>query len=165
MKNFTQDPHAPSNSLSAKWMESALRLAEKAKASDEVPVGAVIIHNGEILAEGFNQREGLGDPTRHAEIIAIQNAASKLGSWRLSDCTLVVTLEPCLMCLAACQQARLQKVLYGATDPKAGAISLGYHLHQDERTNHRFPVELMEHKSCGQILTDFFREKRAKHGD
>jgi tRNA(adenine34) deaminase len=142
------------------FMDQALELARLAESQDEVPIGAVLVYRGKIIGEGHNQRETLQDPLSHAEIHALQDAAQKLGSWRLLDCELYVTLEPCPMCLAACQQARISKVIYGAHDPKGGAISLGYRLHEDARINHRFLVEYRENPACSQILTDFFRTKR-----
>lgn len=144
-----------------KWLEKALELAQQAAREDEVPVGAVIIDaQGNVVGEGYNLREQDQNPVAHAEVLAIQNAARKLESWRLSGCTLYVTLEPCPMCLAACQQARLNAVFYGARDLKGGALSLGYELHQDKRFNHRFPVTQVESPECGAILSEFFSRKR-----
>ncbi len=122
----------------------------------------MISPQGEILGEGRNLREGQHDPTAHAEIIAIRAACSKIQGWRLEDCSLIVTLEPCPMCLAAAHQARIGKVVFAAHDPKGGALSLGYHLHSDERTNHRFEIHQVDFPECGQILTEFFRAKRRK---
>ena len=142
---------------------AALLEAEVAAAEDEVPVGAVIYNpDGKIIGRGHNRREQDHCPTAHAEILAINEAAKTLKSWRLVDCTLVVTLEPCPMCLAACQQARLSQIYYGAADPKGGAVSLGYKLHEDPRTNHRFSVTYEETGACGKILQDFFKRKREK---
>lgn len=143
------------------WMQEALLLARRAAAEDEVPVGAVVISpEGQIVGRGYNLREQICNPVAHAEMLAIQDAAKTLGSWRLTDCLLVVTLEPCPMCLAACQQARVVKVIYGAVDPKGGALSLGYLLHQDSRTNHRFEVQYEAEPECGLILSRFFQKKR-----
>jgi tRNA(adenine34) deaminase len=142
------------------WMKDCLNLAEQAANENEVPVGAIIVHQNKIIGRGYNRREQNHDPISHAEIAAIQDAARNLQSWRLTDCTLVVTLEPCPMCLAACQQARVDKVFYGALDPKGGALSLGYRLHEDTKTNHRFTVEYREQVGCGKILSDFFRARR-----
>lgn len=142
------------------FLKEALLEAKAAARELEVPVGAVLVHEGKIIARGRNQREKLQSPISHAEIHALLAGAEQLGSWRLIDCVLYVTLEPCPMCLAACQQARIARVVYGATDPKGGAISLGYSLHEDARTNHRFSVEFVEDPECGGILTDFFRKKR-----
>ena len=144
------------------WLAEALKLAQLAAAEDEVPVGAVVIHEGKIIGRGYNLREKNHDPIAHAEILAIQEASRTLQSWRLVDCMLVVTLEPCPMCLAACQQARIGQVFYGAKDPKGGALSLGYPLHEDPKTNHRFEVHFEEDASCGAVLSDFFSKKRKK---
>ncbi len=142
------------------FLNEALAEARKAAAESEVPVGAVLVQAGKIIARGRNQREKLQSPISHAEIHSLLEGASALGSWRLIGCELYVTLEPCPMCLAACQQARVDRVIYGAKDPKGGAISLGYALHEDARTNHRFKVEFLENPECGEILTTFFRKKR-----
>jgi tRNA(adenine34) deaminase len=144
-----------------KAFAEALNQAEQAAAEDEVPVGAVIVNaEGQFIGLGYNRREQDQDPLGHAEIMAIHAAARALKSWRLTGCRLVVTLEPCPMCLAACQQARIEEVIYGTPDPKGGAISLGYKLNEDTRTNHRFPVTLSHSESCGKVLTDFFKQKR-----
>lgn len=143
------------------YLEKALELAKKAGAIGEVPVGAVIVDSsGQVVGEGYNLRERDQNPVAHAEIIAIQNAAKKLGTWRLNDCELFVTLEPCPMCLAASQQSRLSRITYGALDPKGGALSLGYQLHTDVRTNHRFEVNHVPVVECGKILSEFFSRKR-----
>ena len=142
-------------------MDQALALARKAADEDEVPVGALVLDaSGAVLGSGYNRREQDHDPCSHAEIHAIQDAARKIQSWRLTDCTLIVTLEPCPMCLAAAQQARLKLIVYSAQDPKGGALSLGYRLHEDPRTNHRFLVRQLIVPECGEILSDFFRKKR-----
>lgn len=142
------------------YLSEALLEAREAAADDEVPVGAVVVYQGKIVGRGRNRREKLQSALSHAEIHAIEEASRTLGSWRLVDCELYVTLEPCPMCLAACQQARITRVVYGATDPKGGAISLGYHLHEDARTNHRFAADHTPSPACGEILTEFFRKKR-----
>ncbi|MCL4192434.1 MAG: tRNA adenosine(34) deaminase TadA [Thermoguttaceae bacterium] len=143
------------------FMRLALQEAELALAENEVPVGAVIAYGGQIIAAAHNQREQLRDPTAHAEMIAITQAAQSRGSWRLDGCTLYVTLEPCPMCAGAIVQARLPTVVYGAADPKAGAVRTLYQLLDDSRLNHRcliVPGVLAE--PCGQILTRFFVEQR-----
>ncbi|MCM2276883.1 MAG: nucleoside deaminase [Oligoflexia bacterium] len=142
-------------------LQEALALARKAADEDEVPVGAVVVHEGKVIARAHNRREQDGNPVAHAEILAIQEAARTLGSWRLVGCTLYVTLEPCPMCLAACMLSRIDRVVYGARDPKGGAQSLGYALHEDKRLNHRFPSECLEQPECGEILSAFFRKKRS----
>ncbi|MCK6593920.1 MAG: nucleoside deaminase [Bacteriovoracaceae bacterium] len=143
-------------------MQTALKEAQKAYKNDEVPIGAVLVGpNGDVLSAQYNQKEHHHNPTGHAEILCIQEAAAKLGNWRLSDCTLYVTLEPCPMCLSAIQQARLKSLVFGAYDGKGGSISLGYNLHNDQRLNHQFEVlGGIAHFECSQILSQFFREKR-----
>jgi len=144
-----------------RWMRLALEEARVAAEEDEVPVGAVIVAGGRVIASGHNQREQLNDPTAHAEMIALTQAAANLGSWRLEGCTLYVTLEPCPMCAGAILQARVPFVVWGAADPKAGAVESLYRLFEDARLNHR-----VEHvggvlaPDCGRILSDFFRGKR-----
>ena len=141
-------------------MAAALALAREAQLDDEVPVGAVVVVQGKIIGRGRNRREKMKDPLAHAEILAIREATAAMKSWRLEDCELYVTLEPCPMCLAACQQARVIRVFYGARDPKGGALSLGYPLHEDARTHHRFEVVEALRPECGAIMSDFFRGKR-----
>ena len=142
-------------------MQLALQQAYAAAEADEVPVGAVIVHHGHVVGAAHNQRQVLRDPTAHAEMLAITQAAEALGDWRLSDCALYVTLEPCPMCAGAIVNARIPFVVYGATDRKAGAVQSLYHLLNDERLNHRCEVIPGVHAdACGQILTDFFQQKR-----
>lgn len=145
------------------FMELAFREAEAAYEQQEVPVGAVIIHEGAIIARAHNQREQLRDPTAHAEMIAITQAAAFLDSWRLSECQLYVTLEPCPMCAGAILQARIPLVVYGAKDPKAGACESLFTLLNDARLNHQCTIAggVLAEK-CGGILTAFFMEQRAK---
>jgi tRNA(adenine34) deaminase len=145
------------------WMRRAMDEAATACELGEVPVGAVIIHEDSIIGTGYNQRETLQDPTAHAEIIAITQAAESLGSWRLTDCMLVVTLEPCPMCAGAIVQARIPTVIYGTTDPKGGACHTLYNITEDDRLNHRCTVlaGVMEH-DCRAILQEFFRARRAE---
>jgi tRNA(adenine34) deaminase len=142
-------------------MRAALALAHAAGARGEVPVGAVVVKNGIAVGEGANAREAAKDATRHAEMDAIAAACRTLGAWRLAGCTLYVTLEPCLMCAGAIYQARLDRVVFGALDPKAGAMGSLYRVHEDQRLNHRLPLTggvLAE--ECGEILRDFFRARR-----
>ncbi|MBI3837605.1 MAG: nucleoside deaminase [Planctomycetia bacterium] len=142
-------------------MRLALREAEGALSENEVPVGAVIVHNERLIASAHNQREQLRDPTAHAEMIAITQAAEALGSWRLEDCTLYVTLEPCPMCAGAILQARIPTVVYGAADPKGGAVHTLYQLLSDPRLNHRVQiVSGVLVSPCGEILTRFFQSQR-----
>jgi tRNA(adenine34) deaminase len=143
------------------FMRLALAQAEAALAENEVPVGAVIVHEGTVIAAAHNQREQLRDPTAHAEMIAITQAAESLGSWRLEGCTLYVTLEPCPMCAGAILQARLPRVVYGATDPKAGAVHTLFRLLSDSRLNHTCQtVAGVLAEPCGRLLTQFFQAQR-----
>jgi tRNA(adenine34) deaminase len=143
-------------------MRIALAEAEAALAESEVPVGAVIVQHDRVIASAHNQREQLRDPTAHAEMIAITQAAGALNSWRLEDCTLYVTLEPCPMCAGAILQARIPVVVYGAPDPKGGAVHTLYQLLSDPRLNHRPQIVpgVLEEQG-GQILTRFFQSQRA----
>lgn len=148
--------------LHAHFMQMALDEARRAADEDEVPVGAVIVRGEQVVASAHNQREQLRDPTAHAEMIAITQAAAALGSWRLDECTLYVTLEPCPMCSGAIVQARIPLVVYGATDPKAGAVDSLYHLLADTRLNHRAEVVSgVLAAPCGEVLSQFFRRQRA----
>jgi tRNA(adenine34) deaminase len=149
------------------YMRMALREAEIAYEADEVPIGAVVVHEPpdgtgpRVIAAAHNQREQLRDPTAHAEMIAITQAAEALGNWRLTRCTLYVTLEPCPMCAGAMVLARLPRVVYGASDPKAGALATLYRLLDDPRLNHRAEViGGVLGDACGEILSRFFAGKR-----
>ncbi len=143
------------------FMAAALQQAQAAAAAEEVPVGAVIVHQGRIIAAAHNQRETLHDPTAHAEMIAITQAAEALGSWRLEGCTLYATLEPCPMCAGAILQARVPTVVYGATDPKAGAVESLFQMLGDVRLNHRCDtVSGVLAQQCGTILSEFFQQQR-----
>ena len=143
------------------YMKLALQEAGRALDADEVPVGAVIVHEGRVIGSAHNQREQLHDPTAHAEMIAITQAAEARQSWRLDECTLYVTLEPCQMCAGAILQARIPTVVYGATDPKAGAVRTLYQLLDDPRLNHRcLIVSGVLAEPCGAILSRFFQKQR-----
>ncbi len=143
------------------YMNLALEQAEQAAIADEVPVGAIIVRNGEVLAAARNEREQLRDPTAHAEMIAITQAAAALGSWRLEGCTVYVTLEPCPMCAGAILQARASQLVYGADDPKAGAVHSLFQMMNDPRLNHCVEVVsgIMSER-CGLVLSNFFKQKR-----
>jgi len=142
-------------------MRSALREAEKAAEEEEVPVGAVVVLGGRIVGRAHNQRERLKDPTAHAEMIAITQAAEAVGSWRLDGAALYVTLEPCLMCAGALVNARIARVVFGASDPKAGACGSLYQVGLDPRLNHRFEVVGgVLAAECGALLRAFFERKR-----
>jgi len=144
-------------------MQYAIREAMRAEEEGEVPVGCVIIHNGEIIGKAHNQRERLQDPTAHAEVLAITQAANKLGSWRLENTKLFVTLEPCPMCSGAIILARVAEVYFGAYDPKAGTCGTLMNLLEDKRFNHQ-PVVTpgLCADECGSLLTNFFRKIRGK---
>lgn len=144
-------------------MSAALREAQAAMEAGDVPVGAVIVHGERIIGRGYNQRELMQDPTAHAEMIALTAAAAALNSWRLSGCTLYVTLEPCAMCAGALVLARIDRLVYGATDPKAGACGSIYNLVEDARLNHRVQVRrgVLE-QECANVLRAFFAQQRAK---
>lgn len=146
-------------------MKLALEQAEQAYAIGEVPVGAVITHQGRVVAAAHNQREQLRDPTAHAEMIAITQAAEALQDWRLADCILYVTLEPCPMCAGAILNARVPQVVFGAADPKGGAVQSIFKLLSDARLNHRSEViQGIMVDQCGEIITRFFRNRRnGKH--
>lgn len=144
-----------------RWMDLALREAGLAYNKKEVPIGAIIVHENKIIGRGYNQVETLRDPTAHAEMIAITAAADAMENHRLGECTMYVTLEPCSMCAGAIVLARLQRVVYGTPDPKAGACGTIFNVVQNERLNHR--VELVPgvlEKRCSGVLTDFFRSVR-----
>lgn len=142
-------------------MRAALREARIAEAADEVPVGCVIVHEGTIIGRGHNQVEGLQDATAHAEILAIGAASNALQSWRLAECTLYVTLEPCAMCAGAMVLARVSRLVYGAADPKAGACGSVLDVIHERRLNHRVEVSAgVLSEACGAALKDFFARKR-----
>ena len=142
-------------------MRIALEEARLAGDAGEVPVGAVVVHNGEVIARRHNEREVTGDPTAHAEVLALRDASEALGRWRLDDCTLVVTLEPCMMCAGALVNARIGKLVYGAADLKGGATASLYNVMSDPRVNHNPPVEHgVLAAECGAMLQDFFSRLR-----
>lgn len=144
-------------------MRQALSLAQTASDLDEVPVGALIVKDGQLIAEGYNLREKKLSVLSHAELEAIHIANQQLSSWRLNGCTLYVTLEPCLMCAGAIYQSRIDRVVFGAPDPKAGATGSLFDIQNDLRLNHQFQVSggVLE-PECGQILRDFFKKKRSE---
>ena len=147
--------------MDEQFMQLAYREAEQADRENEVPVGAVIVRQGRVIAAAHNQREMLKDPTAHAEMLAITQAAQAVGTWRLEECVMYVTLEPCLMCAGAAVQARLPRVVYGATDPKGGAVESLYQALNDTRLNHRCQsTGGVLADLCGQILSQFFQRQR-----
>jgi tRNA(adenine34) deaminase len=142
-------------------MERAIAEARLALAHDDVPVGAVVVRAGEVIASRHNERELTGDPTAHAEILALRDAAAAVGTWRLDDCTMIVTLEPCPMCAGAMVNARLGRLVYGATDPKAGAVGSLMNLVADPRLNHRVLVTAgVRADEAGRLLVEFFAARR-----
>ena len=144
------------------FMRLALEQARLAAHEGEVPIGAVVACQGEAIAEGRNRREADRDPSAHAEFCAIMQAARELERWRLPDCTVYVTLEPCIMCAGLMHQARIGRCVYGAPDAKAGALGSLYRIHADERLNHRFEVEAgVLEQECSDVLKDFFARRRA----
>ncbi len=145
------------------FMLEALVEAKKAMERDEVPIGAVVVRDGKIIARGYNQKVMHHNTILHAEVVALQEAMQVLGDWRLNDCTLYVTLEPCPMCAGACINARVGRIVFGAYDPKAGCCGTLYNLPVDSRFNHRADVVGgVLAKECGQILSDFFAKRRQK---
>ena len=146
----------------ALYMRLAIEQARLAASEGEVPIGAVLVCDGAVVAHGRNGRESAADPTAHAEMIAIRDGAEKLGRWRLSGCTLYVTLEPCPMCAGALVNARIDRLVYGAADPKAGAVGTLFDLSADPRLNHRYEVTAgVLADECGNLLKEFFRGLRA----
>lgn len=150
--------------MDEKFMAMAIEEAYKAKKLNEVPIGAVIVQKSKVIAKGYNIRETSQLALSHAELIAIRDANQKLGSWRLEDCTLYVTLEPCQMCAGAIVQARMKRVVYGASDPKAGCAGTLMNLLDDGRFNHQVEIEsgILE-RQCSELLTNFFRALRKKN--
>jgi tRNA(adenine34) deaminase len=142
-------------------MREALAEAEAAAAHDDVPIGAVLVRDDQLIGRGHNRREADQDPTAHAELLALRAGAAALGSWRVEGCTLYVTLEPCTMCAGAIVLARLDRLVFGADDPKAGAVGALYDIPRDPRLNHRVEVVRgVEAEACGDVLRDFFRTRR-----
>lgn len=144
-------------------MTQALGLARLAAQRGEIPIGAVVVFQGEIVGEGANLRESSGDPTAHAEVLALRSAAERMGDWRLSDCELFVTLEPCVMCAGAIVAARVRRLVFGAWDPLAGACGSAYNVVEDPRLNHAcLVVRGVLADECAQVLQDAFRELRLR---
>jgi len=150
-----------SGSDDAAWMKEALRLAEEASQADEVPVGAVVVCDGRLVGRGRNRREELGDPTAHAEILALREAGAALRTWRLDGCDLYVTLEPCVMCAGAMIWSRIRRLVFGTRDKKAGAVVSLYEIPTDPRLNHRLEVTGgVLAGECAALLTGFFDRLR-----
>jgi len=154
-------PAVASASDNSVFMGRALELARMAAEHGEVPVGAVLVQDGEIVGEGWNQPVGSSDPSAHAEIMALRQAAARLGNYRLPDTTLYVTLEPCVMCAGAIIHARVKRLVYGAPDPKTGAAGSVFDIFASEKLNHKVDVfgQVLA-DTCGGLLRDFFRERR-----
>lgn len=146
-----------------KYMKQAIKLAKKAWKIEEVPIGCVIVHEGKIIGRGYNRRTTDKNPLAHAELIAIKKASKKMGDWRLEDCTLYVTLEPCQMCSGAIVQARVKKVVVGCMNPKAGCAGSILNLLQVDRFNHQVELEtgILE-EECSEMMKSFFKELREK---
>ncbi len=144
-----------------RWMRHALSLAGRAAERGEVPVGAVLVHNGQVIGEGWNRPIGLHDPSAHAEMLAMREAAARIGNYRLTGTTLYVTLEPCVMCAGAIVHARIGRLVFGARDPKAGAVDSVYDVIARPRLNHvvQWQGGVLE-EECGALLRDFFRARR-----
>ena len=144
------------------YMQEAIAEAQLARAKGEVPIGAVIVHEGQVIGRGHNLRETSNDPTSHAEMVAIRQAAAAIGHWRLLETTLYVTLEPCVMCMGAIILARIPRLVYACRDPRAGAVGSIYDFSSDERFNHQVDVvEGVLGEQCSTMLSDFFQELRA----
>jgi tRNA(adenine34) deaminase len=153
--------HSPQTDFDENLMAEAVKEALKAENEDEVPIGCVIVHEGRIIGRGHNRTIALQDPTAHAEILAITAASEHLGSWRLSGCAVYSTIEPCIMCAGALVLARVDRLVYGAPDPKFGACESLYNIVQDSRLNHRIAVSSGILKDqCAEIMQEFFRKKR-----
>lgn len=144
------------------FIGEAYKEALKAQSIDEVPVGAVVVLDGKIISRAHNLKEQKQKVTAHAEILAIEKAAKKIGSWRLENCDVYVTLEPCVMCAAVLQQSRVKNVYYGVSDKKAGAVSLNFRIHDHAGLNHRYAMNCVQRIECGEILSNYFKQKRLK---
>lgn len=146
-----------------RYMRKAMDAARIAEENGDVPIGAVIVHEGQIIGRAYNQREQLTDPTAHAEIVALTQAAASLESWRLHGCTMYVTLEPCPMCAGALVLARLDRLVYGCDDPKTGAVKSLYNIVQDKRLNHQLDVTCgVLADECSALLREFFEKRRGE---
>jgi tRNA(adenine34) deaminase len=152
--------------IDERYMRMAIDAAFVAEENGDVPIGTVIVHENRVIARAYNQREQLKDPTAHAEIIALTQAATALGMWRLHGGTIYVTLEPCPMCAGALVQARLDRLVYGCTDPKAGACGTLYDICRDGRLNHRLSVTTgVLAEDCASLLQEFFKKRRRTNGE
>ena len=156
--------HPDLTEIDMRMMKRAIALAREAAAIDEVPVGAVVYRGNEIIAEAANNREITRDPAGHAELIAVSEAGKALGDWRLTGCTVAITLEPCCMCAGAMVNARVDRVIYGASDPKAGGVESLYRILNDKRLNHQVDVYSgLLAEECSEVLKAFFKRRRAEN--
>ncbi len=154
-------PESDQELIDQKWMKQALQLAQKAQSLDEVPVGAVLVKGGEVIGEGWNQTISACDPTAHAEVVALRDAAKRLNNYRVIDTTLYVTLEPCAMCVGALVHGRVQRLVYAASEPKNGAVSSQINLLELHAFNHRIDVSSgVLAAQASDLLTSFFKNKR-----
>jgi len=152
------------NKSDKEYMQIAIDVAKIAEENGDVPIGAVIVYQDQIIGKAYNQREQLKDPTAHAEIIALTQAAAFLESWRLNDCTIYVTLEPCPMCAGALVLARMKRLVYGCDDPKTGAVKSLYNIVHDQRLNHRLEVTSgVLAAECSELLQEFFQKRRTEN--
>jgi tRNA(adenine34) deaminase len=158
------DSRSAVNKTDERYMRLAIEQGGIAQENGDVPIGAVIVHNGQIIGKAYNQREQLQDPTAHAEIIALTQAAAALESWRLEDCTMYVTLEPCPMCAGSLVLARINRLVYGCDDPKTGAVKSLYNIVTDSRLNHRIEViNGVLADECSDLLEQFFQKRRQEN--
>lgn len=144
------------------FINQAIKEAKIAAEMGEVPVGAVIVKDGQIIASGHNMKESSNDPTDHAEIVAIRNASKVLGDWRLSECDMYVTLEPCTMCAGAIVQSRIRRLYIGVFDPKGGGCGSVFNITQSDHLNHWVNVIWLYNEECSEVLQDFFKQKRRR---
>ena len=164
MNNYSAE--SALNNSDEHFMRAAIEAAKVAEENGDVPIGAVIVHNNQIIAKAYNQKEQLQDPTAHAEIIALTQAAVAMETWRLNGCTMYVTLEPCPMCAGALVLARIDRLVYGCDDPKTGAVKSLYTIVQDNRLNHQVEVTCgILADECSQILQEFFEKRRTENLD
>ena len=163
LRRAKQPARSLETEMDATWMAEALAEARKAAAEGEVPIGAVVVYEGRVIGRGRNARETLRDPTAHAEVLALQEAARSLGRWRLTGATVYATLEPCPMCAGALVNARVDRLVYAVPDPKAGAAGTLFDVPRDARLNHRVEVSSgVLAAECGELLSSFFRSRRGK---
>ena len=161
---MTEQSLTINNQDDKRYMRMAIDQAYIAEENGDVPIGCVIVYDNQVIAKAYNQREQLNDPTAHAEIIALTQAAEFIGNWRLGSCTIYVTLEPCPMCAGALVLGRLDRLVYGTVDPKTGAVESLYHIVQDDRLNHRLEVTAgVLQADCQKQLQDFFQKRRREN--